>query len=235
MTKSSGSRVRRRGKATTKIRLGPVSVMSIDESKVIDPFDTFYIADKYCSYLGKLAITWGCVENHLDNMITALQTATGELPVKGRPSFKQRKERCKALGKEAFGPRPEVLSELEGILAAASDLHWQRNTLLHGKISNRFEVVGKSIEHMRLTDRLSARGRHNGKMHILTFDTAGVEDLFYRIANVAGEFRRFTAPDVEIPFLMAEDRVFLRDWIVAHHPNPTTPPTPKFQPRAPRR
>jgi hypothetical protein len=228
MTKSSPARrLRKQRKEAQPVSRdsNSIAIMSYDKSKAKRPFSAPPIPDDFCGWIGKLAITWAMVELAIDDFIRAFHSVLYAPPRSNweRGNFKRRKELCRDMFKSVCANCPSFEQEVRSILADAADLHWRRNTLLHGRLKSKLWVVDPAADPVRIKASLTATTRHNGQPVALTFDTAGVEDLFYKIANVAGRLTTLATPDSGVPGASSPDTVWWRDFLVSNHPNLPTP------------
>lgn len=198
-----------------------IPIMSYDKARVKQPFQAIPIPDETCTWIGKITITWSLIEARLDELIAALLKSTATEPPANleRLSFKKRKELCRELLIAEFGDHAAILAEARDILGLASDKHWRRNFVVHGKLNSSLKAVGANHEPLRIEVTLSTRSRHNGKETTLVFSGAAIETLFYEIGHVHGRLVQFVTPSAEIPGFSPDDKSRLRDFLVANHPN----------------
>ena len=223
MTKSSSKRRdKRAGKPRTVIVTSrPIAVMSVSPDLRKEPFFAPPIPDALCVWAGKVAFAWSYVELQLDQLIMGLINVTKDEPKQrvDRMSFAKRKELCKEQAKIVFANEPGVVEALSKILGDAADLHWQRNFLLHGRLTARAIAPPNQLprEGFMPSLQLSAAGRHNGKNTTLSFGDRDVERLFHKIGHLAGRFGYFVNGDVQLP---SDEKLKLAQFLSANLPSP---------------
>lgn len=201
-------------------------MMSYDKNKVKQPFGAPPIPDDFCAWVGKIAITWGLVELHIDSLIAALESETGEPPTAKRQNFKKRRERCKNLSKRAFASNQTVTTTINKILSDAAEVQWKRNLIMHGQLKSKLYVRDGGKINFRIEGELIIKGYHNSKEVTLYYSVNDVEHLFYTIAHICGRLEQLVTLDAVIPEISSRDKLRLRSFLLANFPTSPTSPTP---------
>lgn len=199
-----------------KFEVSVAAATYLDKSRAQSPSAPLAIPDRFCAPIGRIVATWGQFEaqfiDFLEAMIEQNRTDT-----KTRRNFSKPVKRFRVEMKLCFAPLPGLLDYLESILTDATDLQWQRNVIAHGVYSSLVHVKRAANSPFVFVDvKMEATGTRKGKPVTLTLDKEGLENLYYKIAHLAGRMQSVAILGHSKTFEPPHERSALQDFLRAN-------------------
>lgn len=188
----------------------------LDTSRTQSPSAPLAIPDRFCAPIGRIVATWGQFEAQFIDFLEAMieQNGTG---TKIRRNFPERVKRFRNEMKLCFSLLPGLLDYLESILTDATELQWKRNVVAHGVYSSLVHVKKAANSPSVFVDvKMEASGVHKRKPVTLTLDKEGLENLYYKIAYLAGRMQRVAILGHSETFEPSHERSALQDFLRAN-------------------
>jgi hypothetical protein len=167
------------------------------------------IPRQFYPLIGAVAAFWGNFELRMDELLASFVQADGSDHDAGwqRRNFKKRRGLLKDKLKIHFPGA--VSTEISSILDGASQLHWQRNLVVHG--------------HFRITNipglPVHAEGVIKGKLVKLPITAEFLERMYHELAILGSRLMGCVDPSRSPHALSSQDRSRLRAFLQKHPPN----------------
>ena len=189
----------------------------LDTSRAQSPSAPLAIPDRFCAPIGRIVATWGQFEAQFIDFLEAMIEQNGTQSTQTPRFFRKRVQRFRNEMKLCFAPLPGLLDYLESLLTDATDLQWQRNVVAHGVYTSLVHVKKAANSPSVFVDvKMEATGVQNGKPVTLTLDKEGLENLYYKIAHLAGRMQRVAILGHSETFEPSHERSALQDFLRAN-------------------
>ena len=143
------------------------------------------VPDEISILVGKIAVGWGGFEIRMDKTIEAILIRLGQKGPQSwqRMNFKRRRKLFKdTLANYTKQLFPNETETFRTIADTAGDLHWRRNTVVHGYVNVRVTATSGASGEIAFF----ATGIHNNKQVDIPLDGPTLEKLYHDIAHLGG-------------------------------------------------
>jgi len=166
--------------------VGVMMTFNLDHLEVGKSLLVLPIPTEIVALIGRVAVQWGGFEARMDQIIATTLAGCGREDVNWRfKSFRARKELFRELMVEYTSTYcPQETSTLLNVAANAAELHWRRNTVLHGTIGITSEPDSSSETGYRAA--FTAHSRHQNRSTHIPLDQVTLDKLWHDIAHLGG-------------------------------------------------
>jgi hypothetical protein len=165
----------------------PFKPYKYDRSRAKGTLKYFFVPEDFLPAFGLIGVGWSSFDAEFNDFLGAMFQVNGTTPPPGhwrRAEFRKRVATFRDEMAVAFGAHPGVLKELDRVLCMASELHWKRNVLLHGRLGVTVTPLGKPI--------MVAEGKHNGREVKLELDHDALLDIAHGFPMITGGLAALT-------------------------------------------
>lgn len=202
----------------TELILRPIT--SIDMRRAKSPMSPLPVPDRFCAVIGRILATWGQFETHFDEFLTALLKANGTGVEAPTVRFRDRIKRFRQEMRTALSALPGSQSVLNATLDDAVGTYDDRNLLAHGMYECEAHVFQSETDiEPSATVTLIAKGHKKRQPIEGRYSYDDLNDLYYRVAHIAGRMRGCCLPDQITELVPSEEKPPLRMFIDANFPN----------------
>jgi hypothetical protein len=178
--------------------------------------------DRLTRLIGQIILTWGAFELAFDALLsTVLKANSTEQPFT-LWSFPKRRALMEKESNTLFAKRVWIRDYLQKLLTDCTEIHSNRNLLVHGKFSIKIQTGQPENGILPGTVTLVCLGKRHGQQIIKSFSDGDIENLFVNLAHLNGRIESLTKNDPLLA-ISSRDRRFLEAFLAKDYQRPAIP------------